>query len=382
MPRRALAGAIVSSLAARFAAGPAEAQPGDGRAAPGARPYRTTDAGGAPFPFRLGVNLAGGDFGSITGPMAPAPNNQYAYPDTRTAEHFVARGLGLLRVPFKWERLMPDRDGGFRDADAAELDRVVSAIHARGGYPILSPHNYFRRQERGRELFIRDQIPQGDFNRLWEMLARRYGRFPRVVFELMNEPVGRPTEVILAAMVEATAAIRAQGARHLVLVPGNHWSGAHSWVSSDNGRVMDRFEDPENNWAFAMHQYLDEGASGAAKAAGYADGAKVKPGSGATVLAAATAWLRERGRRAMLTEFSFAALRAPRGAPYPESLREGRDLLDSMLRNRDVWLGGTYWMATNRLGPGDDVFNVEPVERAGRLVDLPQVELMRTAMGL
>ena len=37
---------------------------------------------------------------------------------------------------------------------------------------------------------------------------------------------------------DAINAIRAEGANNLILVSGNHWTGAHSWTSSEYERTF------------------------------------------------------------------------------------------------------------------------------------------------
>ena len=48
----------------------------------------------------------------------------------------------------------------------------------------------------------------------------------------------------------------------MLMVPGNHWTGAHSWVSSDNDEIMGTITDSGNNFVFELHQYLDSDSSG------------------------------------------------------------------------------------------------------------------------
>lgn len=82
---------------------------------------------------------------------------------------------------------------------------------------------------------------------------------------LMNEPNSMPTEQVLAAMQAGLDGVRAAGAKQLALVPGNAWTGAHSWTQTwygtPNSVVMLKIKDPANNYAYDMHQYLDSGMS-------------------------------------------------------------------------------------------------------------------------
>ena len=112
---------------------------------------------------------------------------------------------------------------------------------------------------------------------------------PRVLFGLMNEPHDMPTEQWLVAANAAIAAIRAVGAQNLILVPGNAWTGAHSWSDSwygtSNATVMRGIVDPAHNFAFEVHQYLDGDSSGTSAQI-------VSPTIGSQRLASFTSWLR------------------------------------------------------------------------------------------
>ena len=79
-------------------------------------------------------------------------------------------------------------------------------------------------------------------------------------------PHDMPTEQWLGAANAAIAAIRKAGAHNLILVPGNSWTGAHSWLDDwyggPNGVWMLKVRDPQDHYAFEVHQYLDADSSG------------------------------------------------------------------------------------------------------------------------
>jgi endoglucanase len=168
-----------------------------------------------------------------------------------------------------------------------------------------------------------------------------------VLFGLMNEPHTLPTEQWLAAANAAIAAIRAAGANNLVLVPGNAWTGAHSWsqnwYGTPNAQVMLGLQDPANRYAYEVHQYLDGDYSGRSDQCQSAT-------IGSQALAAFTQWLRVNGKRGFLGEFAGGNNATCRAAVD--------DVLDHLEANADVWLGWTWWAA----GPwwGDYIFTLEP----------------------
>ena len=137
----------------------------------------------------------------------------------------------------------------------------------------------------------------------------------------------------LSAANAAIAAIRGVGADNLILVPGNAWTGAHSWLQSwygtSNGSVMTGIVDPGNNYAIELHQYFDGDFSGRS--------ADCVPGTGRAQLEAATTWLRQQGLRGFLGEFA--------GGNTPECQRTIEDVIAYMNSQADVWLGWTWWAA-------------------------------------
>ena len=82
----------------------------------------------------------------------------------------------------------------------------------------------------------------------------------------MNEPNSMPTSQLVTSHNAAIAAIRDTGAKNLILVPGNQWTGAHAWnetyYNGPNSVHMLNIVDPIDNFAFDVHQYLDDNSSG------------------------------------------------------------------------------------------------------------------------
>lgn len=293
---------------------------------------------------KAGINLAGAEFGRVPGVFG----TDYSYPGPRHLDYFASLGLSLVRVPFRWERLQPVLHGAL---DAIELERLagfVAAARARNFTVVLDPHNYAKR-------FIADDgwtqdhvigseaVSQSAFADFWRRLAHRYSEDQEIWFGLMNEPNDISVGSWLAAANAAIAAIRAEGAANLILVPGVNWSGAHSWASSGN-EAMAGLVDPGNAFAFEVHQYFDADSSGTSADA-------VSETIGSERIAAFEAWARRHGYRAVLGEFGIADNTA--------SLNAGRDLLKAVNRSADIWIGWAAWAA----GPGwpdDSIFLLEP----------------------
>lgn len=272
-----------------------------------------------------GVNLAGGEFNS--GKRPGKYGKDYVYPDAKTAAPFRVMGMNTVRLPIRWERVQREP---FGPLSKVEMDRIDKTIDHLGGFGmvVLDVHNYATYA--GKRL---DRVERGGamLADLWRRLAEHYRGSRKVAFGMMNEPNGIGAREWRAIADQSMKAIRATGARNLVLVPGTRWSGAHSWRAGgpgSNANAFAGFRDPGRNFAFDLHQYLDADSSGTKWEC-------VDPGAAARRLAAATTWLRENRYRGFLGEFGAAA--------NPDCLAALDSLLDTVDRNSDVWIGWTYW---------------------------------------
>lgn len=304
--------------------------------------------------FLTGVNIAGAEFGEKK--MPGKAGTDYFYPSRANMDLFIGKGLRTLRVPFRWERMQHTLYGEIDAEEAKLLDDVVNYATGKGAHVIIDVHNYasFMRRPIGTV-----DVPTDALADLWKRLAARYKNNDKVIFGLMNEPKGLATETWLEAANKSIAAIRRAGARNLVLVPGNGWTGAHSWESSSygtpNAEVMARVADPANNFAYEVHQYLDSNYSG------------TKPDCksatiGVEKLTAITRWLREHKRRALLGEFG--------AGPDATCLLALDGMLTFMAENADAWMGWTYWAA----GPWPRTYftSLQPVDG----IDPPQLRTL------
>lgn len=279
-----------------------------------------------------GVNLAGAEFDSGT-----------FWPTPAEMSYFRGKGMNHIRLPFKWERLQPSLGQPFNAGYLASLRGVVASANAAGLKVVLDPHNYARFNA---AVVGSPNLSNAQFADLWTRLANEFRDNPQVIFGLMNEPHSMSTEVWLSAANAAIAAIRATGAQQLILVPGNAWTGAHSWgqnwYGTPNAQVMGGIVDSGANFAYELHQYFDGDFSG--------QSAQCSAGHGAAQFETVTAWLRARGVRGYLGEFAGGNSAACRTSVT--------SALNYLQANQDVWLGWAWWAA----GPqwGEYIFTLEP----------------------
>jgi endoglucanase len=309
-------------------------------------------------PPLTGLNIAGGEFGHPGGRYG----FDYVYPSKTELAFAAAHGFSVIRLPFQWERLQPQKDGLLDGEELRRLQDVVLQAEAEGLSVILDPHNYARYFD---QTIGSPQVPIETFAQFWRQLATSFRQYPHVIFGLMNEPHDMPTETWAAAAAAAIIAIRGAGAENLILVPGNAYSGAHGWAQSyygtPNAVVMRKLKDPCHNMAFEFHQYLDANFSGTSPAC-------PAPLVGVDALRKVTSWLHETGNKGFLGEFAASA--------RPECVAAMGSMLQFIAENSDDWLGWTYW-AAGAWWPPDYIFAIMP--KAG--VERPQLAVLEAWRG-
>lgn len=300
-----------------------------------------------------GVNLSGGEFG---GTKPPLFGKSFTYPTPAEMDYFAGKGVNIIRLPFHWEVLQPKLSGPLDPTEFARFQTVVDAATSKGLTVILDPHNYARYDG---QIVGSPEVPDAAFADFWSRLAVPFAQNPRVWFGLMNEPHDMPSAQWLGAANAAIASIRKTGAKNLILVPGNNWTGAHSWVGSGpdaNSAMMLGVQDPANHFIYEVHQYLDPDSSGTKPTI-------VSPTVGVERLTKFTDWCRAHHTQAFLGEFG--------GSDSPEAAQAVENTLAFMEKNRDVWTGFTWWSA----GPwwGSYMFTLEPKDGQDR----PQMAILR-----
>ena len=303
----------------------------------------TTNSSGSTGAIKYrGVNLAGADFGE--GNLPGTFGVDYTYPTNAEATYFKSKGMNVIRLPFRWERLQPTLNAALDPTELNRLQTFVNQAIAAGHTVVLDPHNYARYKN---NIIGASSVTNANFADFWGRVATVYKNNPAVIFGLMNEPNSMSTETWVAAANAAIASIRAVGANNVIAVPGNGWTGAHSWdqnwYGTANSIAMLSIKDSANNIMFEAHQYLDSNSSGTSDVC-------VSPTIGAERLVTFTNWLRTNGKKGFLGEFAGG-----NNATCNQSIA---NMLAYMQANADVWAGWTWWAA----GPwwGGYIFTIEP----------------------
>ncbi|MGP1718129.1 MAG: glycoside hydrolase family 5 protein [Methylophilus sp.] len=288
----------------------------------------------------VGVNISGAELNE--GKIPGRHGHEYIWPSADEITRFANAGFTVIRVPFTWSRMQLELNKPLNNNEVKYLDIVIEAAKKNNIKIVLDPHNYGSYQG---NLIGSEAVPMASFGDFWKRLAERYKDSPNVIFNLMNEPFKQKSSEWASQAQVAIDAIRSTGAKQLILVPGTNWTGAHSWIGSGNAEALKTIKDPENNYAFDMHQYFDSDSSGTHSTC-------VSGDVGVVRLEKATKWLNENGQRAFLGEFGASA--------DPVCLKALDNTLKYLKQNQNVWIGWTYWAAGKWWG--NYMFNIQSLD--------------------
>jgi endoglucanase len=263
-------------------------------------------------------------------------NHDYVYPPARSLDYYKGKGFDLIRLPFLWERLQRTPFAVFDAPELSRMKQFVAAARDRCMRVILSPHNFGRYSLKGtRHLVGSAEIPNEAFADFWKRMAIEFSEDPAVyAFSLMNEPHDTNGLWKRAAQVGLDA-IRGVDRMRLVLVPGDHWTGAWSWkrLNGDFGVT-----DPSGRTVYEAHQYFDSDHSGTYRE-NYTQN-KAYPDIGIDQVRPFAEWLRAHNARGIIGEF---------GVPNddPRWLEVVDRLLPWLGREQIPWI---YWAGGPRWG--------------------------------
>ncbi|KAK7036378.1 glycoside hydrolase superfamily [Favolaschia claudopus] len=298
----------------------------------------TGSAGSLKF---TGVNIAGFDFGCGTDgtcntTQAWPPLAQYGGNDGQSQmQHFVQNdGFNMFRLPVGWQWLVNNQLGGaLNSANLAEYDSLVQACLGTGAYCIIDIHNYARWNG---AIIGQGGPTNAQFASVWSALASKYASQSKILFGVMNEPHDVPSITTWATSVQAAVtAIRQAGATsQMILLPGNDWTSAGSFVSDGSAAALSTVKNPDGsttNLIFDVHKYLDSDNSGT-----HAECTTNNIDSAWTPL---VQWLRTNKRQALNTETG--------GGNTASCVQFMCQQIAFQAQNSDVILGYVGWSAGN-----------------------------------
>ena len=325
-----------------------------------------------------------GQWGQALGPRADI--DYPVFPEA-LIDFYRSKNVGVLRLPFSWERLQSELWGPVPAAGARYVSyfehyrRVVDYATGLGMVVIVVPWQADAEDGVGGVMWRGRPVGPGGldifaFADLWAKLAAVFRDRPLVQYGLVNEPNSMSTMVWWQTAQKCVDAIRAAGATSTIHVPGNGWTGAGSWTAdwydaatpkrsnaygwlNANGEGAPLF-DPLGKCVADVHLYLDEDAGGRSDTL-------AGPAVARDRLSVAVTEATARGYQVFVGEIGLYA-GAP-GAPAAWA-----DFLACVTENAATCIGFAWW-AGGKPGWWDDVhaahFSVTPT---GDTVNMDLIE--------
>ena len=215
-----------------------------------------------------GVNYSGGETGFMkVDPVSPMSSVNrgvhgvdYSYGSEATYAFLASRGVKLVRLPFRWERLQPRLYAPLDPEAVRHLREAVARIRKHGMVVVLDMHNFAGYYgSAGERLRLGTRaLPTKSLVDAWTRLSRAFRNERGIIaYDIMNEPAelglggARTWEAASQAVVTA---IRRTGDTRLLMIEGYEWSGLHAWARTHPKAWI---TDPADNIRYSPHHYWD-----------------------------------------------------------------------------------------------------------------------------
>ena len=229
----------------------------------------------------LGVNLSSASGGAIPGVLGTA----YIYPKNEDLYYFKAKGVRLIRLPFRAARVVEDitKPTEVDTQDLNELKRVVAEAERLGMWVFLDAHDYAERTTNGtQDLLGNGEYTYERFGKMWGAIAAEFAGYKNIWgYDLQNEPKVT-AQVLLQGYQAAIDEIRKVDTKANIIVEGTNWASAYEWIYGDRSDksypeysnevawsykvsspwLLATLNDPQNKIVYEAHGYFDQDNSG------------------------------------------------------------------------------------------------------------------------
>lgn len=304
----------------------------------------------------FGVNLSSASGGAVPGIFGES----YMYPRFQDLYYFKAKGVRLIRLPFRAARVVEDITNPALDTDAGSssdteaLKSLVAEAERLGMWVFLDAHDYAERTINGTQYLLGSgEYTVERFARMWGTIAEAFKDYSNIWgYDLQNEPKVS-AQVLVEAYQAAIDEIRKVDTKAQIIVEGTNWASAYEWIYGNRSDkkypeystevawdykenspwLLAGLNDPQNKIVYQAHGYFDSNNSGTYQN-GYSDVDYRKR------FLPFLEWCRTNNARGLIGEF---------GVPYTEhSTGDERymDILDGALQLfREYQVNATYWCA-------------------------------------
>jgi hypothetical protein len=164
-----------------------------------------------------GINLGNTFDCPSEGSWGNGPAKEYYFDDYKSA------GFTCIRIPVRWETHTQLKSPF--TIDAAYLSRVEQVVDwglSRGLYIIINAHH----EDSTKKYYKLDSI-KNKFDSIWVQVSNRFkSKSDKLMFEMINEPLGLTQTEINTLNTRVLAVIRKTNPTRIVIYSGNQWSNS------------------------------------------------------------------------------------------------------------------------------------------------------------
>lgn len=298
-----------------------------------------------PAPMLFGLNESGGEFAGV---YPGRDGTHYGYPDRQDLAYAAKKGFRIIRLPFRWERVLrPLGSTKLIDTEIKKIKQVLDWAEELNIRVILDMHNFGRYCTYCNGTSSADNVyavigesscTVDHFCDVWRLLAQEFKGYQCIwAYEIMNEPYSMRSDTPWYNIAQSCIyAIREYDTETPILVDGDSFASARLWQSvSDNLRNLN---DPADNLIYTAHCYFDKNSSGEYTESYNRSGATDQTGIQRTK--PFVEWCVKYGKRGFVGEYGI-----------PDDDSRWNTLLENTLRYlQENGIGGTYWSAGHRWG--------------------------------
>jgi len=281
------------------------------------------------LPF--GVSLCGAEFGTES--LPGLYNKNYIYPQKSEINYFADKGVSLMQLPFRWERVQRQLYAPLDVQEVARIKKFLTDCANAGVMVVLNMHNFARYKINGQEFIIGSpQVPVKAFKDVWKKLAQELKPFNNIYgLDIMNEPHDMGNYSWFDIAQETINTIRQVNKDVAIMVEGESYSNAVNWpIFNDRLKYL---KDPSDNLVYNAHCYFDNDNSGRYEQS--FDQANITARTGIHKVKPFIDWLKVNGKRGFIGEFGV-----------PKNDNRWLTVLDNFLKYLTANnISGSYWAA-------------------------------------
>jgi len=196
---------------------------------------------------QLGITLSGAEW----------EGGDYIRPTTAELSYYASKGVKLIRLEIRWDKVQPDLYGQLNGDEITWLKTYVADADKQNMSVIIDLHERSNLDD----LNFGPELPIASLADFWKKIAGQFRSISNVCgFGVANEPNHkRGFYGIWPVQTNSViAAIRSVDNQHFVFVGEDHWDSSLHW----DQQQAEAIRDPANRLVFEAHSYWDNDTSG------------------------------------------------------------------------------------------------------------------------